>query len=72
MIGSQIETPGGTPARKPATLTTGQQPSRTLTPASAARLPQTGNQISQLAWALGSLGLFAVLSHCWLRRQLRP
>ena len=61
-IGNQTETQGGTPARNPATLT----------PASAVRLPQTGNRISQLAWALGSLGLFAVLSHCWPRRRLRP
>lgn len=61
-IGNQTETQGGTSDRKPATLT----------PASAVRLPQTGNRISQLAWALGILGLFAVLSHCWLRRQLRP
>lgn len=72
VTGSQTETQGDTLARKPAALTTGQQPSRTLTPASAVRLPQTGNRISHLAWALGSLGLFAVLSHCWLRRQLRP
>lgn len=72
VTGSQTETQGETLARKPAALTTGQQPSRTLTLASAVRLPQTGNRISHLAWALGSLGLFAVLSHCWLRRQLRP
>lgn len=72
VTGSQTETQGETLARKPAALTTEQQPSRTLTPASAVRLPQTGNRISHLAWALGSLGLFAVLSHCWLRRQLRP
>lgn len=72
VTGSQTETQGETLARKPAALTTGQQPSRTLTLASAVRLPQTGNRISQLAWALGSLGLFAVLSHRWLRRQLRP
>lgn len=72
VTGSQTETQGEALARKPAALTTGQQPSRALTPASAVRLPQTGNRISHLAWALGSLGLFVVLSHCWLRRQLRP